>query len=95
MEIREPHRFPRSLGTSPRSSKFSFSGLKTAVRYLLNPPEKTQRRDAEVAGNRSNTRRSRSIKSRQRRLSGLRHREKVLADIAASFQAAVIDCLAA
>jgi N6-L-threonylcarbamoyladenine synthase len=60
--------FPRSFLSEPSRLEFSFSGLKTAVRYRIQPPGEPQR-TAPLAG-------------------------KELADIAASFQAAVGDCLA-
>lgn len=63
------HKFPRPLLKDDRLA-FSFSGLKTAVRYQLVGPGKPQ--NAEPA-----------------QLS-----EQEVADVAASFQAAVIDCLA-
>jgi N6-L-threonylcarbamoyladenine synthase len=61
-------RFPRPLLDDPTRLEFSFSGLKTAVRYLVAGPGK---------------------------LSGTPHRftDQEIADIAASFQEAVIDCL--
>ncbi len=62
------HRFPRPLLSEDRIA-FSFSGLKTAVRYQLVGPGKLS--DLE-----------------QPKLS-----EQEVADVAASFQAAVIDCL--
>ena len=61
-------RFPRPLLDDPARLDFSFSGLKTAVRYLVVGPGK---------------------------LSGKPHRltSQEIADITASFQEAVIDCL--
>jgi N6-L-threonylcarbamoyladenine synthase len=61
-------RFPRPLLDDPTRLEFSFSGLKTAVRYLVAGPGK---------------------------LSAAPHRltPQEVADIAASFQEAVIDCL--
>jgi N6-L-threonylcarbamoyladenine synthase len=66
------HRFPRPLLDDDSRLDFSFSGLKTAVRYLvvgtgkLAAPERGARNE---------------------------EREFNVADVAASFQAAVIDCL--
>ena len=61
--------FPRAFVNEPNRLEFSFSGLKTAVRYQIQPPGQPSRSEA--------------IPPRQ------------LADLAASFQAAAIDCLAA
>jgi len=61
------YRFPRSFIRDP-DIKFSFSGLKTAVRYELAGPGKVDFSQLRI--------------SRQR-----------VADIAASFEAAVVDCL--
>ncbi len=61
--------FPRALINDPNRLEFSFSGLKTAVRYQIQPPAQPPRSEPL---------------SRQQ-----------LADLAASFQAAVVDCLAA
>ncbi|MDR2116078.1 MAG: tRNA (adenosine(37)-N6)-threonylcarbamoyltransferase complex transferase subunit TsaD [Planctomycetaceae bacterium] len=63
--------FPRSLLDEPDRLAFSFSGLKTAVRYRLVGPGKTT--DPAVIA------------------AGLPKQE--IADIAASFQEAVVDCL--
>jgi len=63
------YRFPRALLTGERRLDFSFSGLKTAVRYQITGPGKTDFAKIELS-------------SRQ------------VADLAASFQAAVVDCLA-
>ncbi len=65
------HRFPRPLLDDPDRLDFSFSGLKTAVRYVV---EKLQS-DAELPAPCSTLPAS------------------YVADIAASFQEAVIDCL--
>ena len=62
------YRFPRPLLADAERLEFSFSGLKTAVRYHLTGP-----------GNRS--------------LDDLSLSEQEIADVAASFQEAVIDCL--
>src|SRR5262245_45009727 len=61
-------RFPRPLLDDPTRLEFSFSGLKTAVRYLVAGPGK--------------------LSGTPRRLAN-----QEIADIAASFQEAVIDCL--
>jgi N6-L-threonylcarbamoyladenine synthase len=39
------HRFPRSFVHEPERLEFSFSGLKTAVRYAITPPGSTARRE--------------------------------------------------
>jgi N6-L-threonylcarbamoyladenine synthase len=62
------HRFPRPLLDDRARLDFSFSGLKTAVRYLVMGPGK-------LAGDRQ------------------RLADQKVADVAASFQEAVIDCL--
>ena len=64
------HSFPRSLLDEPERVAFSFSGLKTAVRYKLTGPGKSDPVAAAA------------------QLS-----EKEIADLAASFQEAVVDCL--
>ncbi len=64
------HRFPRPLLDNPDRLDFSFSGLKTAVRYLIVGPGKPE--DKTAATNLT---------------------PKELANVAASFQEAVIDCL--
>lgn len=68
------HKFPRPLLKDDRLA-FSFSGLKTAVRYQLVGPGKPQ-----------------TGKPQDGEPSPLSEQE--VADVAASFQAAVIDCLA-
>ncbi|TWT74617.1 tRNA N6-adenosine threonylcarbamoyltransferase [Posidoniimonas polymericola] len=73
------YNFPRPLLRDDRLA-FSFSGLKTAVRYQLIGPGKAQRtgpQNAEPANGET------PMLSKQE-----------VADVAASFQAAVIDCLA-
>ena len=62
------HRFPRPMLDDPSRLDFSFSGLKTAVRYLVAGPGKLtpERRAMPLAE---------------------------VADVAASFQEAVVDCL--
>jgi len=67
------HRFPRPLLDDTDRLDFSFSGLKTAVRYQITPPANPDQRLAQSA---------RSPLSPQE-----------VADIAASFQEAAIDCL--
>jgi N6-L-threonylcarbamoyladenine synthase len=66
------HRFPRPLLDDDSRLDFSFSGLKTAVRYLV---VGTGKLGAQERGARSE------------------EREFNASDVAASFQAAVIDCL--
>lgn len=62
------HRFPRPLLDDDSRLDFSFSGLKTAVRYQVVGPGKLTREPKRLA-------------------------VQEVADVAASFQAAVIDCL--
>jgi tRNA N6-adenosine threonylcarbamoyltransferase len=69
---RRAHRFPRPLLDDPTRLDFSFSGLKTAVRYLVVGPGKLDGKDR-------GTRRE--------------ARDFSVADVAASFQEAVIDCM--
>jgi len=66
----QAYRFPRAFLNDPKRLDFSFSGLKTAVRYAVAGPGKLD--PARIA---------------------LAPREK--ADLAASFQEAVVDCLVA
>ena len=63
------HRFPRSLLSDRGRLEFSFSGLKTAVRYAISPPGGREPSEVELTA-------------------------EQVADLAASFQQAVIDCLA-
>jgi N6-L-threonylcarbamoyladenine synthase len=70
------HRFPRPLLDDPQRLDFSFSGLKTAVRYLV---ERGARSEERVAND------GQPPDSAVPTLS--------VANIAASFQDAVIDCL--
>lgn len=65
------HRFPRPLVEDRTHLNFSFSGLKTAVRYLVVGPGKLAEASAPMLS------------------------ESEIADIAASFQEAAIDCLVA
>jgi N6-L-threonylcarbamoyladenine synthase len=76
------HRFPRPLLDDPERLDFSFSGLKTAVRYLLVGPGKLRKQGA----------RSMEQGDRSTLCSSLLAPCSV-ADVAASFQEAVIDCL--
>lgn len=68
----QSHRFPRALLDEPERLQFSFSGLKTAVRYRLSGPGNPHA-DPQQAAER--------LSAQQR------------ADVAASFQEAVVDCL--
>jgi N6-L-threonylcarbamoyladenine synthase len=63
------HRFPRSFIHEPERLDFSFSGLKTAVRYAIAGPGNADVHAVSLS-------------------------PKQVADLAASFQAAVVDCLA-
>ena len=69
----QKYRLPRPLLDDENRLEFSFSGLKTAVRYLIAGPGKLDHRESQGAP------------------SSLNPQE--VADIAASFQEAVIDCL--
>jgi N6-L-threonylcarbamoyladenine synthase len=60
--------FPRAFLDQPHRLQFSFSGLKTAVRYQLTGPGKCDFRQLQIP-------------------------HEVKADLAASFQEAVVDCL--
>lgn len=64
------HRFPRSFVREPERLQFSFSGLKTAVRYAIAGPGRPDFRETQLT-------------------------EQQAADLAASFEAAVVDCLVA
>jgi N6-L-threonylcarbamoyladenine synthase len=87
------HRFPRPLLDDQSRLDFSFSGLKTAVRYLVAGPGKLG------AGSTEQGAESREHGARSERPGDpLAPRSPLLAprstaDIAASFQEAVIDCL--
>lgn len=63
------HRFPRALMADTDRLDFSFSGLKTAVRYKIAGPGRPDFREVSLT-------------------------TEQVADLAASFQAAVVDCLA-
>jgi N6-L-threonylcarbamoyladenine synthase len=67
---RRAHRFPRPMADDPGSLQLSFSGLKTAVRYLVAGPGKLAAHQPQLE-------------------------PQQVADIAASFQEAVVDCLVA
>lgn len=67
---RDAYALPRSFLKDDSRLDFSFSGLKTAVRYELVGPGKPDMRQLELS-------------------------EKKVADLAASFQEAVVDCLVA
>lgn len=62
------HRFPRSFLHEPERLQFSFSGLKTAVRYAIAGPGRPDFREVKLS-------------------------EQAVADLAASFEAAVVDTL--
>jgi len=62
------YRFPRALMNEPERLDFSFSGLKTAVRYKIVGPGRVDFSEVDLS-------------------------EAVVADLAASFQEAVVDCL--
>ncbi len=65
---RKAHSFPRSFVNEPDRLQFSFSGLKTAVRYQIAGIGSHDPREVELS-------------------------EHEIADIAASFEEAVVDCL--
>ncbi len=67
---RRAYRLPRSLVKDTSRLEFSFSGLKTAVRYAVVGPGKQDFSQIKLA-------------------------DRVVADLAASFQEAVVDCLLA
>jgi N6-L-threonylcarbamoyladenine synthase len=79
------HRFPRPLLDDPDRLDFSFSGLKTAVRYCVERQGAGRREGSEfkVQGSAKTT----ELNPQPRTLS------PPVADIAASFQEAAIDCL--
>jgi len=62
------HRFPRALLKDEERLDFSFSGLKTAVRYSIASPGRPDLQKIELS-------------------------DRQVADLAASFQEAVVDCL--
>ena len=64
----QAYRFPRAFAQDPERLQFSFSGLKTAVRYVLVPPGDPMPETVSWP-------------------------ERQIADVAASFQEAVVDCL--
>ena len=64
------HRFPRSFINEPERLEFSFSGLKTAVRYEIAGPGRPDFQQLDLT-------------------------QQQIADVAASFQQAVVDCLVA
>jgi N6-L-threonylcarbamoyladenine synthase len=76
------HRFPRPLLDNPDRLDFSFSGLKTAVRYLV-----------ERAGGWGLGARTDRPEPKPRAPSPQPLDPSSIADIAASFQEAVVDCL--
>jgi N6-L-threonylcarbamoyladenine synthase len=83
---RHRHRFPRPLLDDANRLDFSFSGLKTAVRYLVAGPGKFEARSIEHGARNEQVRPSSAPRS------SLLDPGSV-ADIAASFQEAVVDCL--
>ena len=88
----DPHRFdlPRSM---PRSENFSFSGIKTAVRYLLLKigviPNESEGPHTRVLERRGPMR----DQSPSERSFAFAQDDKLLADLCASFQQAIIDVL--
>jgi N6-L-threonylcarbamoyladenine synthase len=78
------HRFPRPLLDDPTRLDFSFSGLKTAVRYLVVGPGKLPNEGFRVQGSGGQS----MLNPEPRTLT-----PSLVADVAASFQEAVVDCL--
>jgi N6-L-threonylcarbamoyladenine synthase len=79
------YRFPRPLLDDPSRLDFSFSGLKTAVRYLLEKQGARYDRHGDENGS--------STVSREPGQSRGGQGNVRIADVAASFQEAVVDCL--
>ena len=75
--------FPRPFLKDADRMEFSFSGLKTAVRYTVEREVRKHVPDTPCDGNHSN-----AIFAEVKKLP-----ESVVADLAASFQEAVVDCL--
>jgi N6-L-threonylcarbamoyladenine synthase len=93
---RRRHRFPRPLLDDPERLDFSFSGLKTAVRYLVIGPGKLGARSMELGARSMELgakRRERPQADSQLPAPRSPLSASSIADIAASFQEAVIDCL--
>jgi len=78
------HRFPRPLLDDATRLDFSFSGLKTAVRYLVVGPGKLK--DSGIGAQRLGP--NACLNPEHRTLN-----PSSLSDVAASFQEAVVDCL--
>ena len=74
------HQFPRAFIRDRDRLAFSFSGLKTAVRYQISPPVDRPKLPADP--NRT-----------EPTVEKVQLSEKAIADLAASFQDAVVDCL--
>ncbi len=92
------HRFPRPLLDDRQRLDFSFSGLKTAVRYLVVGPGKGRQGDKETRrrGDKESgvaTGRSPSPPFPFSSSPRLPLSPSTTADVAASFQEAVVDCL--
>jgi N6-L-threonylcarbamoyladenine synthase len=81
------HRFPRPLLNDPDRLDFSFSGLKTAVRYLVIGPGKLE------PGSRAHRATGQYGAATVTLPAGASLTPSSIAHIAASFQEAVIDCL--
>jgi N6-L-threonylcarbamoyladenine synthase len=80
----QAYRFPRAFLHEDDRLEFSFSGLKTAVRYQVWPPASTADRSAAKATSQPRQPEPPTHLSPQQ-----------IADLAASFQEAVVDCLLA
>jgi N6-L-threonylcarbamoyladenine synthase len=85
------HRFPRPLIDDRERLDFSFSGLKTAVRYLVAGPGKLGAGSKEQGAD--SKEQEAGIIGDQITPRSLLLAPRSIADIAASFQEAVIDCL--
>jgi N6-L-threonylcarbamoyladenine synthase len=82
------HRFPRPLLDDRERLDFSFSGLKTAVRYLVAGPGKLGAGSGERGAGRGEQGEGSAASPSSTLLA-----PSSVADIAASFQEAVVDCL--
>ncbi len=90
------HRFPRPLLNDRERLDFSFSGLKTAVRYLVVGPGKIaakKGRQGEGETRRQGDGKEEDVASGCSPSPPLPFSPPSVADVAASFQEAVIDCL--
>jgi N6-L-threonylcarbamoyladenine synthase len=91
----QKYRFPRPLLDDPGRLEFSFSGLKTAVRYLVAGPRKSRGGDKEKVrhGEGEKGRHGEGVTAARSPSPPLLLSPSSVADVAASFQEAVVDCL--